>query len=353
MDATPSRERLKKRKRARLRLAMAGAKGLLGTDFPILVQMIPCRRCNLACTYCNEYDDHSDPVPTDVMKARIDHLATLGARIISFSGGEPMLHPDLDDLYRHIKSHGIFAELLTNGYFLSEARIARLNEAGLDRLQISVDNVMPDDVSKKSLKVLDKRLVLLAQHADFDVNINSVVGGGIKNSRDALEVSKRAIDLGFSSTVGIIHDGNGQLQALPDDERAVYDELRQNSLSFGPLVKFKDNLVNGRPNDWKCRAGARYLYICEDGLVHYCSQQRGSPAIPLLEYTKDHIRHEFETEKSCAPYCTVSCVQSIAPIDGWRGRQKKTAVFNTPPEMLVQIGKDSAESRSSSASVNT
>ncbi len=44
---------------------------------------------------------------------------------------------------------------------------------------------------------------------------------------------------------------------------------------------FQNNIADGKPNDWRCRAGARYLYICEDGLVHYCSQQRGYPGIPL------------------------------------------------------------------------
>ena len=38
---------------------------------------------------------------------------------------------------------------------------------------------------------------------------------------------------------------------------------------------------------WHCRAGGRFLYICEDGLVHYCSQQRGRPGIPLSQYTRE------------------------------------------------------------------
>lgn len=343
MTITTSPERLKKRKAARRRLALAGAKGLLGTDFPILVQMIPMRRCNLACAYCNEYDKVSDPVPTKEMLARIDHLAGLGTRIISFSGGEPLLHPDVDELYARIKSHGIFAELLTNGYLLSPERIERLNRVGLDRLQISVDNVKPDDVSKKSLKVLDRKLVHLAEHADFDVNINSVVGGGVKNARDALEVTRRARELGFSSTVGVIHDESGQLKPLPPEEREVYYEIQglTKGLGFGPFVGFKESLVNGKPYDWKCRAGARYLYICEQGLVHYCSQQRGSPGVPLLEYTKADIRREFDTKKSCAPLCTISCVHAIAPIDAWRGPQKGVAQFDRPSsqdEGLVEIG---------------
>ena len=108
------------------------------------------------------------------------------------------------------------AGMITNGYLLMPERIQRLNQAGLDHLQISIDNVQPDEISKKSLKVLDKKLEFLAEHADFHVNINSVVGGGIKNPDDALTIGRRALGLGFTSTIGIIHDGSGQLKPLGD-----------------------------------------------------------------------------------------------------------------------------------------
>ncbi|HKR30403.1 MAG TPA: hypothetical protein VJT08_07995, partial [Terriglobales bacterium] len=81
-----------------------------------------------------------------------------------------------------------------------------------------------------------------------------------------------------------------------------------------------------KPNTWRCRAGSRYIYICENGLVHYCSQQRGFPAKPLAEYTVDDIRREFRTEKSCAPHCTVSCVHQISYIDHWRAPQTISAM---------------------------
>ncbi len=51
--------------------------------------------------------------------------------------------------------------------------------------------------------------------------------------------------------------------------------------SFTRVNGFQHNIAAGRENNWRCRAGSRYLYICEDGLVHYCSQQRGYPGIPL------------------------------------------------------------------------
>src|SRR6202043_3836881 len=136
-------------------------------------------------------------------------------------------HPELDDVIRRIRSNGMIAGLITNGYLLVAERIQRLNRAGLEWLQISIDNVNPDEVSKKSLKVLDKKLQLLAEHAEFHVNINSVVGGGIRNPKDALEVGRRAVELGFTSTVGIIHDGSGQLQPLKREEREVYLRMKR------------------------------------------------------------------------------------------------------------------------------
>src|SRR5437660_12565428 len=133
-------------------------RGLADTAHPLLVQIIPIRRCNIDCGYCNEYDKVSPPVPADVLRRRIDKLGELGTAVVAFSGGEPMLHPDLDLLIRHIRSRGMMAGLITNGYFLVPKRIQELNDAGLDFLQISIDNVEPDDVSKKSLRVLDRKL---------------------------------------------------------------------------------------------------------------------------------------------------------------------------------------------------
>src|SRR6202795_897912 len=306
-----------------LRGAAMAARAVASTDHPLLAHIIPIRRCNLACTYCNEFDDFSMPVPTEEMFRRIDKLGSLGTAVVTISGGEPLMHPELDDVILRIRANGMIAGLITNGYLLVAERIQCLNRAGLEWLQISIDNVNPDDVSKKSLKVLDKKLQLLAEHADFHVNINSVVGGGVSSPQDALTIGKRALELGFSSTVGIIHDGSGQVQPLADDERRVYHEMKQlEKRSFTRVNAFQDNIALGRPNQWRCRAGGRYLYICEDGLVHYCSQQRGYPGIPLEKYTVADLRREFHTEKSCAPHCTVSCVHQVSVLDAWRAPQR-------------------------------
>lgn len=302
-------------------------RAMASADHPILAQVIPIRRCNLACTYCNEFDRHSPPVPTSEMLRRIDKLGELGTSIITFSGGEPTLHPDLDLLIRRVRECGAIATIITNGYFLVPDRIKRLNAAGLDYLQISIDNVLPDEVSKKSLKVLDRKLEWLAKYADFDVTINSVLGSGIKEPEDAYSIARRARQLGFNSTVGILHDGGGQLEPLNTAQREVYERILQlgtGLFSFAHLDSFQHNTIRGLPNPWHCPAGGRFLYICEDGLVHYCSQQRGHPAIPLEQYKMEDLVREGSKPKGCAPFCTISCVHQTALLNEFRTQPRET-----------------------------
>jgi len=104
--------------------------------------------------------------------------------------------------------------------------------------------------------------------------------------------------------------------------------------------QYLDNIALGRPNNWRCRAGSRYLYICENGLVHYCSQQRGYPGTPLAEYTVADVRREFLTQKSCAPNCTISCVHQTSLVDFWRAPQtlaSHTDARHAAHQDLVQI----------------
>lgn len=293
---------------------------------PILAQIVPNRRCNLACTYCNEYDHVSKPVPIAEMLARIDKLAALGTSIITISGGEPLLHPQLDEMIRRIRSHGAIATIIGNAYLMSPERIASLNAAGLDYLQISIDNVEPDETSMKSLRVLERKLEWIARDAEFQTTINSVLGADLRHPEDALAIARRARALGFNSTVGILHDGDGQTRPLSDGQFRIYQDIRKletGVFSFAHFDRFQENLAHGLPAPWHCRAGARFLYICEDGLVHWCSQQRGRPGIPLAGYTQADIEREYATVKGCAPFCSIACVRQTAMLDEIRDNPRR------------------------------
>lgn len=295
------------------------ARGLIDPYVPIQAQLVVTRRCNLSCGYCNEYDDFSPPVPLETLKARIDHLADLGTIVLTLTGGEPMIHPQVHEVIAHAVDRGVVCTSITNGYPLTRTWIERLNEARLTLMQISIDNLEPNEMSQKSWSRLKKRLQLLKEHAEFSVNVNAVLGSCEPD--ETRHVVREVREMGFYMTVGLMHDGEGQLDGglvgedrLPD----FYEEIRalsRKSVFHHIGEGWEREMLREGEASWKCRAGARYLYIDEFGLVSYCSQRRGEPGIPLLEYTKDHIEREYHIPKGCAPSCTIGCVRRASAVD--------------------------------------
>ncbi len=323
----------------RLRDLLSGVKFIalaVGSRYtPLLAQVVVTRRCNLACGYCNEYDDSSAPVPLSELLARIDHLAALKTASITFTGGEPLLHPDLDRLIRAARGHGMIVTMITNGYPLTREWIMRLNAAGLQGMQISIDNLTPDAVSMKSLASVERKLALLSEHARFKVNVNSVLGVTGERTQDVVAVAEAAAKYGLQHSVGVLHDQTGTLKPLSPAQMSAYTQVTRISPSAVHRLNyrlFQKNLMAGKANSWKCRAGARYLYLTEDGKVHWCSQQRGYPGIPLLEYGRDDIRREFHTRKSCSPTCTLSFVHQMSMFDRYRGAQTIADPTSAPAE---------------------
>jgi molybdenum cofactor biosynthesis enzyme MoaA len=321
------------------------AQGLKSPNHPVFAHVVVTRRCNLACTYCSEFDTFSKPVPTPELLLRIDQLARLGTTAVTLTGGETLLHPDLEQVIARARSHGMVIIMITNGYLLSVERIEKLNRAGLDRMQISIDNVQPDDVSKKSLRVLDQKLRWLAEHAEFPVHIHSVVGAGTTQPEDALTIAQRAVELGLGSSAGIVHDETGRVQPLSARALKVLEDIETLSkplFSFARHNPWRKNLLEGKPNDWHCPAGGRHLYICENGLVHYCMAQRGYPAIPLARYNQQDIDRESKAPKPCAPYCTIFCVHRIALLDTIRQKPREALVQLFPAPNAANTGRQEA-----------
>ncbi len=196
----------------------------------------------------------------------------------------------------------------------------------------------PDDISKKSLKVLDKKLQMLAEYAEFHVNINSVVGGGIRNPQDALVIGKRALELGFESTIGIIHDGGGQLKPLkPEEARGLLRDDQPEEEQLRAVRQVPEG---------HCRGAAQRLALPRR--VALPLHLRGRPGALLLAAARvsgradrgihhgEDVKREFVTAKSCAPNCTIGCVHRISYIDHWRAPQSSTVSPGGTGE-LVQI----------------
>lgn len=284
---------------------------------PFLAQIIVTRRCNLSCGYCTEYDKTSAPIPFEVLRRRMEKLRHLRTWALSLMGGEPTLHPDLQRIIREMRRLGFRRRMMTtNATLLTRDMIEGFNREGLTDMSVSVDGVRANAITVKVLDALRKRLELLAQWAKFEVTLSGVIGSSSRE--EVLEVIDYARAHRFKPRLLLIHDANGQLRLSPE-ELAVYKEAKQRA---GRAAReghdYRERLINTGEAPFRCRSGARYLYIDEHGMVRWCAQTRTGFGKDLLGYTLEDLREQFFEGKSCSAKCSVGCVRTASAFDEWR-----------------------------------
>jgi MoaA/NifB/PqqE/SkfB family radical SAM enzyme len=290
---------------------------------PFLAQMVVIRRCNLSCGYCSEFDKTSDPVPLGILEKRLEKLKELGTFGISLTGGEPTLHPDLPRLIRKCRElRFLRTGMISNGFFLRREMIEKLNAAGLQEMQISIDGVRRNETTEKVLDNLRKRLVVLREHARFRVTVSGVIGAAPPH--EAEEVIAFARELGFTPRVLLVHDRNGQLKLKPEEVKAFQRIVNTLPKSWMDFSSYRKRLVRDGVARFKCRAGSRYLYVDEFGNVNWCSQTRGIWSKPLTNYSREDLREQFHTHKPCHETCTLGCARSASQLDNWRAQGQRT-----------------------------
>ena len=151
----------------KVRSARQFVRGLVDTDHPLLVHIIPIRRCNLDCGYCNEYDKTSTPVPIDVMQ-RADREARRPSARPSWrsAAASRCCIPSWTRSSATIRRHGMIAGLITNGYLLSPERIQRAESTRGSTTCRSASTTSSRTTSRRrASRLLDQKLRWLAEHA--------------------------------------------------------------------------------------------------------------------------------------------------------------------------------------------
>jgi len=102
------------------------------------------QRCNLRCVHCYAHSrdvDYTGELTHDEGLRLIDDLAAFGAPVLLFSGGEPLMRPDIMPLIAHARERGMRAVLSTNGTLITPEVAAQLKEFGLSYVGISLDGL--------------------------------------------------------------------------------------------------------------------------------------------------------------------------------------------------------------------
>ncbi len=292
------------------RFIMTGAKRVIDSR-PMYAQVVVTDDCNLTCAYCDEYTPGGPSVPLDELKARVDKLDDLGVLVYDFLGGEPLMHPDLHRVLAHTKAKRGGSNVITvisNGFFLTKQVIQRLNDSGLDYLQVSVDSIEPTVRSHKSLKSVLPRLKLLAQEAKFRVEIQTVLNDETLLQYDRLRELLK--DFPFQFGFSIMHEPGGRIAIRGEkflellSRYGVFDGVN----FYGKHLQ--EMLLGDFSRSWKCLAGFKFLYINANGLVQWCAQQRDY-TFRLEEMSLQELRRN-DRPKPCEQGCCLGCVRLVS-----------------------------------------
>lgn len=276
-------------------------------DLPLWAQLNITYKCNLDCAYCTEYDNSKDHVPLADLIARIDKVKELGALHADLIGGEPLLHPDLDAIMRHVVSRRMTTGMTTNAFLLTEDRLLQLIDAGMGRIQISVDALKPKPGIPKSLKTLRKKIELVARHPIW-FRVNTVICD--ETIDEVEEVAKTCWDLGVAINFSVVHN-RGRLTNMSERFLERVRWLKDQKQSGNPistpfyLIDYYERALEGQPMDWTCKAGSKCFYVSAEGHFQLCYHVPSTQM--LMDTTRDDLRRN-RGKKGCEENCGVDCV---------------------------------------------
>ncbi len=109
-----------------------------GERTPVVLSLSVTSRCNLRCIYCYSYEDnrHATDVPVQELFSIINEFHALGTRVFMLQGGEPLLHPHIDEIITYIKAKNAYCSITTNGMYLRQ-HLEALRQ--VDQVQLSID----------------------------------------------------------------------------------------------------------------------------------------------------------------------------------------------------------------------
>ena len=155
--------------------------------------------CNLECVHCRRLDVAHELMRNDLSteegRRLIDQIAEVGRPVLVFSGGEPLLRPDLFELAERAKNRGLLTALATNGTLIDEPLARRIAAAGFDRVSVSLDGA--DAATHDRFRGLDGsfdlaiRALNLLRGLDVSTQINCTIARhDMDQIEEALEDSR-------------------------------------------------------------------------------------------------------------------------------------------------------------------
>ncbi|QGZ38260.1 pyrroloquinoline quinone biosynthesis protein E [Pseudoduganella flava] len=260
-------------------------------------------RCPLHCAFCYnpvDYAQQRAELSTgewiDVMR----QARQLGTAQLGFSGGEPLLRDDLEELIGEGRRLGFYTNLITSGIGLTEPRIARMKERGLDHIQLSFQDStreMNDFLSSTKTFDLKAKVARLIKRHDYPMVLNVVL------HRFNLDHVDRIIDMALEMGVEYLELANTQYygwglvnraQLMPTRKQllwaeAVVNEYRARIGNRIRILFVVPDYFEERPKACMNGWGSVFFAVAPDGTALPCHAARSLPGIAFPNVTEHRL----------------------------------------------------------------
>ena len=273
-------------------------------------------RCPLHCPFCYNpvgYANDRTELTTEQWFDVMRQARQLGAAQLGFSGGEPLLRDDLEELVGEGRRLGFYTNLITSGIGLTETRLARMKDLGLDHIQLSFQDStreMNDFLSSTKTFDLKARVAKLIRQYDYPMVLNVVL------HRFNLDHVERIIDMALEMGVDYLELANTQYygwalinraQLMPTQAQLVRAESVVNACRarIGNRMRILfvvPDYFEQRPKACMNGWGSVFLGIAPDGTALPCHAARTLPGIDFPNVRDTSVEDIWYTSDAFSRY---------------------------------------------------
>lgn len=310
----------------------------LGDYKPFLAIIVPTKKCNLNCKYCIESGKQQKSLTKNHMLTLIDDLYSLSVSTISFSGGEPLLYPDLIEIAEYAQKKGFFVNLNTNGTLINELNAKRITNA-FDTVRISLDGLEKSHDTVSGVKGTYNKVIKGIDYLTSEKKRKAKIGLNFVATRDNQKYIKEFVKefenkvdfISFLPRFSFNPNCHIKTSKLTNETKYMQKYLQTNKKS-GNTPAFMDK-ISLKFSKQNCDAGKLYFSIFPGGKVVICPFYRKFYGNLKKESIK-HIYSRMKKEKNlgcngCYATCTteISRVFRLKPIELLREIPKLIKIF--------------------------
>jgi len=256
-------------------------------------------RCPLHCAFCSnpvDYARHETELDTASWRRVLAEARALGAVQLGFSGGEPLLRDDLEELVAHARGLGFYTNLITSGVGLTSARAEALKAAGLDHIQLSFQDStreLNDFLSSTKTFELKSKVAGIIKAAGYPMVLNCVM------HRFNLQHVDRIIEMAERMGADFLELANTQyygwawlnrVALMPTaaelrDAEHIVETHRTRLAGRMKVIWVSPDYADAKPKPCMAGWGAVFMVVAPDGVAMPCHSARmlPGPALPNLQ----------------------------------------------------------------------